>query len=352
MKLPNGYGSVYKLPGNRRRPWAVRITLSCQKDAYGKYHWKYKYLGYYATQTEALLSLAQFNTLPYDSSNKLSDITFSEIFEKWSMEHYPKISPSNIRGYNASYTLCNGLKSMRFCDIRKIHLQKVIDTCGKNYPTLKKLKILFTVLFKYAMENDICSKDYSRYIDIQQYKNKNPRSFKRQPFNQEEIDMLWQSLGKSPYASVALMLIYSGCRISELLNLKKDEINMKDSCFRVTASKTEAGIRTVPIAARIFPFFEFWIKKSDCPYLLSTPEGKRLTYPNYYTNYWKPFMSQIGLSHHRPHDTRHTCISLLTAAGADDKIIKRIVGHAGSSITDIVYTHFEIAQLLSAINSI
>ena len=325
MKLPNGYGSVYKLPGNRRRPWAVRITLSCQKDAYGKYHWKYKYLGYYATQTEALLSLAQFNTLPYDSSNKLSDITFSEIFEKWSMEHYPKISPSNIRGYNASYTLCNGLKSMRFCDIRKIHLQNVIDTC---------------------------SKDYSRYIDIQQYKNKNPRSFKRQPFKQDEIDILWQSLEKSPYASVVLMLIYSGCRISELLDLKKDDVSMKDNCFRVTASKTEAGIRTVPIAAKIYPFFEFWMKKSDCRYLLSTQEGKHLTYPNYYTNYWKPFMSQIGLSHHRPHDTRHTCISLLTAAGADDKIIKRIVGHAGSSITDTVYTHFEIAQLLSAINSI
>lgn len=268
------------------------------------------------------------------------------------MEHYPKISPSNIRGYNASYTLCNGLKSMRFCDIRKIHLQKVIDTCGKNYPTLKKLKILFTVLFKYAMENDICSKDYSRYIDIQQYKNKNPRSFKRQPFKQDEIDILWQSLEKSPYASVVLMLIYSGCRISELLDLKKDDVSMKDNCFRVTASKTEAGIRTVPIAAKIYPFFEFWMKKSDCRYLLSTQEGKHLTYPNYYTNYWKPFMSQIGLSHHRPHDTRHTCISLLTAAGADDKIIKRIVGHAGSSITDTVYTHFEIAQLLNAINSI
>lgn len=63
-------------------------------------------------------------------------------------------------------------------------------------------------------------------------------------------------------------------------------------------------------------------------------------------------MAQIGLSHHRPHDTRHTCISLLTAAGVDDKIIKRIVGHAGHSITDTVYTHFEIDQLLNAINSI
>lgn len=352
MKLPNGYGSVYKLPGNRRRPWAVRITLSCQKDAYGKYHWKYKYLGYYATQAEALLSLAQFNAAPADGLYSFSDITFSEIFEKWSMEHYPKISSSNIRGYNASYALCNRLQTMRFCDIRKMHLQRVIDTCGKNYPTLKKLKILFTVLFKYAMENDICTKDYSQYIDIQQYKNKNPHSLKRLPFKQSEMDMLWKSLEQSPYVSVVLMLIYSGCRISELLDLKKEDVNMKEHCFRITASKTDAGIRTVPIAEKIYPFFRFWMIKNDCPYLLSTPDGKHLTYSNYYSNYWKPLMAQTGLSFHRPHDTRHTCVTLLTAAGVDDKIIKRIVGHAGQSITDTVYTHFEITQLLDAVNKI
>ena len=32
MKLPNGYGSIYKLPGNRRLPWTIRITLSCHKN--------------------------------------------------------------------------------------------------------------------------------------------------------------------------------------------------------------------------------------------------------------------------------------------------------------------------------
>ena len=38
-------------------------------------------------------------------------------------------------------------------------LQFVVDTCGKNYPTLKKLKGLFNQLYAYAMKNDICNKD-------------------------------------------------------------------------------------------------------------------------------------------------------------------------------------------------
>lgn len=55
---------------------------------------------------------------------------------------------------------------------------------------------------------------------------------------------------------------------------------------------------------------------------------------------------------HKPHDTRHTCISLLTVAGVDDKIIKKIVGHKGQGVTEIIYTHFEIQQLIEAIDKI
>lgn len=55
---------------------------------------------------------------------------------------------------------------------------------------------------------------------------------------------------------------------------------------------------------------------------------------------------------HCPYDTRHTCISLLTVAGVSDKIIKKIVGHKEQSVTEVIYTHFEIEELIDAINKI
>ena len=55
---------------------------------------------------------------------------------------------------------------------------------------------------------------------------------------------------------------------------------------------------------------------------------------------------------HRPHDTRHTGISLLAAAGGDERVIKKIVGHKGQGVTETVYTHFELAELKDAINKI
>lgn len=350
MKLPNGYGSVYKLPGNRRKPWAVRITLSRKEDKQGNTHWKYKYLGYYETQAEALAALAHYNENPYDlEANK---ITFKEVFEKWSTEHYPKIFKSNINGYNASYILCDSIKDMRFNDIKKSHLQNVVDTCGKNYPTLRKLKVLFTMLYKFALQNDICSKDYAQYVDINQYKDKNPNKSDRRPFSKEEIETVWRWKDSNEYIPIILILIYSGCRISELLDLKKENVNLEERWFDITASKTQSGIRKVPISKKILPYFQYWYTKNDCEYLLSTTEGKHFIYHNYYDSYWKPFVEQMGISEHRPHDTRHTCISLLTAVGVNDKIIKKIVGHKGQSVTETVYTHFDIQQLINAIDMI
>ena len=55
---------------------------------------------------------------------------------------------------------------------------------------------------------------------------------------------------------------------------------------------------------------------------------------------------------HRAHDTRHTCVSLLTEAGVDERIIKKIVGHKGQGVTETVYTHLELPIKLEAINKI
>lgn len=61
-----------------------------------------------------------------------------------------------------------------FKALKLMDLQTVIDTCGKNYPTLRKIKVLFNQLYDFAIKNDICNKDYSTFVDVVQYKDRNP----------------------------------------------------------------------------------------------------------------------------------------------------------------------------------
>lgn len=210
------------------------------------------------------------------------------------------------------------------------------------------------MLYKFAMENDICGKDYSQYVDILQYKNQNPNRIDRIPFTDDEVNTIWLWSDKNEYTSIILMMIYSGVRIGELRDLKKENVHLENKYFYISKSKTPAGIRNVPIADKVLPFFEYWMnKESACDYLITTREGRYFHDRNYRDSYWKPLIEEMGLNpEHRPHDTRHTCVSLLTKAGIDERLIKKIVGHAGKGVTEQVYTHIEMQQLLEVINQI
>lgn len=130
LKLPNGYGTVYKLSGDKRRrkPYIVRKTIGWHIDLEnGKKVQEYLTIGYAATRAEGLQMLAGYNDNPFDI--KASKMTFKEVYEKWSDEKYSNISKSNIHGYLAAYKLCDYLYDKIFKEIKLVDLQHIINTC-------------------------------------------------------------------------------------------------------------------------------------------------------------------------------------------------------------------------------
>lgn len=352
MRLPNGYGSVYKLSGNRRKPWAARVTTGWTfEEEEQKSYPIYKFVGYFPTRKEALAALAKYHEDPFDFHR--DTITFEEVFDRWSDEYFETATRQNINRYSAVYRLCEPLYKMKYKDIKLDHMQKVVDESGKNTPTLKNLKALFGVLCDYAIKHEIVTADkrqYISYVDISKPGNPNARS--KQRFSNSEVEHLWQlaNAGNAD-AEIILVLIYSGVRINELLTLKKEFVNLKEHYFRIVESKTEAGLRDVPIADKIMPFVQKWYdKKSD--YLLCQENGKRIIYRTFAEYQWEPLMQQLGTIDHKPHDTRRTCISLLTEAEVDPRILRQIVGHKGTSIAEKYYTDIALSVKLAAINKI
>ena len=99
--------------------------------------------------------------------------------------------------------------------------------------------------------------------------------------------------------------------------------------------------------------YERWYNDcSACEYLIHTMDSEHFTYHNYYSNFFKPLLNRLGIDR-TPHCCRHTTISMMADAHIDQTSIKKIVGHAGAmSLTERVYTHLDVNELIEAIDRI
>ena len=189
-RLPNNFGNISRLPGKRRNPYRVRVCVGKTLDVENERVIRnYEVVGYFPTYEDALMHLTEYHKHPYDIDS--ATITFGEVFERWSDEAYPSMSKSNIQSYNAAFKVCGSITDRPFVNIRYQELQNVIDTSGKNYPTLRKVLLLFHMLYKWCGKNQITDNNQAQYVDIRQYKDKNPNKIDRNPFTSDEIDTLW-----------------------------------------------------------------------------------------------------------------------------------------------------------------
>ena len=136
----------------------------------------------------------------------------------------------------------------------------------------------------------------SEYVDIIKFKDRNPNKYDRTIFDYNEIDKLWKYVDKDEYLQIPLILIYTGLRVGELWELKADDVNIEYKYFKVTKSKTDAGIRTVPIADKILPFFEHWLSKGN-QYVFTNRSGGKFKDRNFRDSYWQPAMDSLNFNH-------------------------------------------------------
>lgn len=338
MKLPNGYGSTYKLKGKRRKPWIAKVTTGWDLDVdKGTCKPIWGILGYFETRQEALQVLADYNQDPYDINS--SKVTFAELYERWSKEHFKDISESRQRGCKSAFSKCTLLHKMKFKDIKAAHLEAVVDNCDVGQATKQHIKTLFNQLYKYALKHDVVKKDYSSLMNpVGKYKREKTIEI----FTEDEIANLWNNLDMEN-VDVILIGIYSGWRPSELTELETANIDFENGTM-LGGIKTDNGIdRFVPIHPDIMPLLQARMKTARNTLF-------NMNYEQYRYSYSK-IMKKLGMQH-KPHETRHTFISKAKEVGMDEYCLKLIVGHAIDDLTERVYTHRQIEQLKSEMDKI
>ena len=342
MKNPNGYGSVSKLSGKRRRPFIVRITTGFDMEG----RQIMKTLGYYETQAKAIKALADYNENPYDIN--LNDITLKEILDRFMKNKKDMVEKSSLKSYKVWYNYLKPLYNKRMRDIRTLELQNFINSLSYlSTGSLKLVKSFIRMLFKDAMEMDIITKDYSEFIKLPRHKPK----IERKVFTDEEIALLLENVNELEYADVILILIYTGMRINELLKLHKSNVDLEQNVI-IGGSKTEAGKnRIIPIHPKILPLITE-LMKNPTDYLITNSYGTgKISYNNYLEKKFYRIMEKLGMNH-KPHDTRYTFATMMSDVSDDPTAIKTIIGHKFFDTTEKIYIQKDIERLRNEIDKL
>lgn len=151
-----------------------------------------------------------------------------------------------------------------------------------------------------------------------------------------------------PHAAAAIrLLILTGCRLREILDLKWQHVDQERGLLHLPDSK--AGAKTIVLAAPALEVLATVPRIEGCDFVIAGDDVKKarsdLKRP------WAMVLRGAGLQGVRIHDLRHTYASHGAAAGMGLTIVGRLLGHADVKTTNR-YTHFDADPMRRAADAI
>lgn len=148
----------------------------------------------------------------------------------------------------------------------------------------------------------------------------------------------------------------SGLRVSELLNLKREEVNFNRGIIKIRGKGGKE--RLVPIGEyALFTLVDYindvrhHYEKNDKRTIFINKNGAPLS-RQYFFQMIKDYAEESGLTKKvSPHSLRHAFATHLLEAGADLRAVQAMLGHTNIATTEI-YTHVSTRRIISAYDRI
>lgn len=189
---------------------------------------------------------------------------------------------------------------------------------------------------------------------------KAPRIPKRLPvvMDEQKMDSLLDSenVFEDNFAGkrnrMILELLYgTGMRLSELVNLTDQDVNLYEQYIKVLGKRNKE--RIIPVGIPLIKLIKDYMREklsqnfdNKGGSLIVTNEGNN-AYPQFIYRIVKLSLSQISTQTKRsPHILRHSFATALLNKGADLNAIKELLGHSSLAATQ-VYTHNSVEKLKS-----
>jgi integrase len=272
-----------------------------------------------------------------------ANIKFSKLYEQWYAAHSPKVEKTTMNCYAAAYKYFQIVHNWEFSLIKSAHLQKCIDECPNGKRTKQNMKALGTLLYKYAIQNDISDKNYAEFLYVG-----NDAQQEREPFTANEMQKLFDSVPKNPDARYILCLCYLGFRPEEFLKIRQKDFD-RENMTLCSGSKTEAGKnRIVPISPKIA---QYVLELSEGKDYIFSPSGEKISQKIFREKIFYPALENAKIRRLTPYSCRHTFATLMKNVQAPTTDKQKLIGHANFEMT-AHYTHTDIESLRNIIDKL
>ena len=273
------------------------------------------------------------------------------VFEK-GLSDKTKISYKNdldiYRDYlNSKHiTNINSISSDDIKDFLKKRSEEETTTIAHNLTVIKNFH-------KYLLKEKLVNEDVAEFIERPKLKKSLPKAL-----SVEDVDNLLDIKLDTPfdYRNKAMLELMYGCglRVSELVNLEMNDIDMINCLIRVAGKGNKE--RDIPLGEYSIYYLQEYIdrrdsllKKKTCNKLFLNNHGQGMTRQGFFKNL-KAILEEKGLnSNISPHTLRHSFATHLVNKGADLRSVQEMLGHSDISTTKI-YTKVSDEKVIEDYN--
>jgi len=144
------------------------------------------------------------------------------------------------------------------------------------------------------------------------------------------------------------LIAMSGCRRSEIIEIKNVEVDAPGSAFRFEDTKEGQSVR--PIGLPVVEYFDGRSMEGDSPYVFPSERNPDRPFGSF-PRHWEKIFAGTELADLTAHVLRHSFASMANDLGFTEITIAALLGHASGSITSR-YVHTLDAALVMAADTV
>jgi len=278
--------------------------------------------------------------------------------------HYESIANRHLRDTIGKYKLDK---------LTQQHVQAMLNaklSSGTSPAMVRQVRTVLRVALNQAMRWDLVGRNVAALTTPPKAER-----FEGHPLSPDEVRALMDVVEDDPLEALYAIATSVGLRMSELLGLRWDDIDLDAGTIHVRHQlhvinknvvladlKSKNSRRSVPLVAPVASIVRAHRKRQIADhlaagipwpanrFLFAWPDGTPIS-ASHLRRHWLRARADAGISDQvRFHDLRHTALTILATRGTAPRTLMGIAGHGSISVTMQVYAHLDAESVRSSVD--